>query len=216
MTRYIVRRAYNASYFGEVKNSMDLSKLRLTDLSSQELSALRSYKTAEEDEAGMSKCFELNRELRNGIFVDELSTSLKKVAEGLDSVFRRCPVLTDRLVVYRGTGFRKTLPLHEKGKHFRSLEFWSTALSEGPLEQFLKLGPDAAILELHLPSGVPAYNLETLIGIGGSEQELLLPRGIVWRVVDVHRETVSEFLKSQKVESLCRAVLEVETRPWIA
>jgi ADP-ribosyltransferase exoenzyme len=192
---------------------MDLDTLRVTDLSSQELSALSKYKTAEEDEDGMSKCFELNRELRNGIFVDELSTSLREVAESLDSVFRRCPVLTNSLTVYRGTGFRKTLPLHEVGKRFRSLEFWSTALSEDPLEQFLKLGPHAAILELHLRTGVPAYNLETLTGAGGSEQELLLPRGILWRVAQVKPETVSPFLKSTKVESLCRAVLEVETWP---
>lgn len=192
---------------------MDLDTLKITDLSTQELSALQSYKTADEDEVGMSKCFELNRELRNGILVEELSTSLREVAESLDSVFRRCPVLTNSLTVYRGTGFRNTLSLHEIGKRFRNLEFWSTALSEGPLEQFLKLGPHAAILELHLRLGAAAYNLETLPGAGGSEQELLLPRGILWRVTQAKAETPSEFLKSQKVESLCRAVLEVETWP---
>lgn len=116
---------------------MDLHTLKVTDLSPQELSALRDYKAANED--GMSKCFELNRELRNGIFVEELSTPLKQVAESLDSVFNRCPLLTDSLTVYRGTGFRNTLPLHDVGKCFRSLEFWSTALSEGPLKNFLKL-----------------------------------------------------------------------------
>lgn len=192
---------------------MDLDTLKITDLSPEELSALQSYKAADEDDAGMSKCFELNRELRNGIFIDELSPSLKQVAEGLDSVFNRCPVLTDSLTVYRGTGFRNTLPLHDVGKCFRSLEFWSTALSEGPLEQFLKLGKHAAILELHLPHNVTAYNLETLPGAGGSEQELLLPRGILWRVKHVQAETVNQFLKSKNVESLCRAVLEVEKWP---
>lgn len=192
---------------------MDLRKLKLTDLTKKELNALRSYKTAEESEDGNSKCFELNRELRNGILLDELSSSLKETAEGLDTVFSRCPLLTDQLTVYRGTGFRKALPLHEVDKRFRSLEFWSTALSEEPLEPFLKLGAHAAILELHLPRDFPAYNLETLEGAGGSEQELLLPRGILWRVKKVNREEVSQFLKSCKVESLCRAVLVPEKWP---
>lgn len=192
---------------------MDINTLTVTDLSDQELSALRDYKTACENEDGKSKCFELNRELRNGIFVEELSDSLKQVAESLDSVFNRCPRLTDSLTVYRGTGFRNTLPLHDVGKCFRSLEFWSTALSEGPLQNFLKLGSHAAILELHLPPDVTAYNLETLSGAGGSEQELLLPRGILWRVKHVVPQTVNEFLKSKNVKSLCRAVLEVEKWP---
>lgn len=189
---------------------MDLRNLKLTDLSDKELNALRSYKTAEESENGESKCFELNRELRNGIFLEELSPSLKEAAEGLDNVFRRCPSTSDALTVYRGTGFREALPLHELGKRFRSHEFWSTASSVDPLEQFLKLGPHAAILELRLPREFPAYNLETLEGAGGSEQELLLPRGVLWRVKDVCPETVSPFLKACKVESLFRAVLEPE------
>ena len=189
---------------------MDLSFLKVADLSPQELTALRSYKTAEDSADGESKCFELNRELRNGILVTELSHSLREIADGLDSAFRRCPVLNDSCTVYRGTGFRQALPLHEIGKRFRSLQFWSTASSEGPLEPFLKLGAHAAILELRLPKGLPVYNLETLDGAGGSEQELLLPRGILWRVEKANREPVSPFLKSCKVESLCRAVLTVE------
>lgn len=192
---------------------MDLSNLKLTDLSDKELNALRSYKVAEESENGESKCFELNRELRNGIFLEELSPSLRETAEGLDTVFCRSPLLTDPLTVYRGTGFRKSLPLHEVDKRFRSLEFWSTASSVHPLEQFLKLGAHAAILELRLPRNFPAYNLETLEGAGGSEHELLLPRGILWRMKEVGPETVSPFLKSCKVESLCRAVLVPEKWP---
>lgn len=187
--------------------------LALTDLTPQEEAALISYKTAEEDENGLSQCFDLNRDLRNGIFVDELPPSLKEVADSLDSVFHRCPRLTDDLTVYRGTGFRHTLPLHEVGKRFRSLEYWSTALSEGPIEQFLKLGPHAAILELHLPSGIPAYNLETLAGAGGSEKELLLQRGILWCVEDVKAEAISSFLSFMGVKSLYRAVLKAES--WL-
>lgn len=192
---------------------MDLRNLKLTNLSPKELNALTSYKTADESANGESKCFELNRELRNGIFVDELSPYLKETADGLDTVFARCPLLNGPLTVYRGTGHRTSLPLREVGKRFRSLEFWSTALSEDPLEPFLKLGAHAAILELHLPENFPAYNLETLEGAGGSEQELLLPRGILWRVESIGTETVSAFLKHCKVESLWRAVLKPEDWP---
>jgi len=122
-------------------------------------------------------------------------------------------MLADSLMVYRGTGFRNMLPLHEVGKCFHSLEFWSTSLSEGPLEQFLKLGPHAVILELHLPHDGTAYNPETLSVAGGSEQELLLPRGILCRAKHVEAATVNEFLKFKNVKSLCRAVLEVEKWP---
>lgn len=192
---------------------MDMSKLKLPDLSHHELTALRSYKSAEDCPSGESKCFELNRELRNGIFVKELSPALREIADGLDTALSRCPLLEDSITAYRGTGFSKSLPLHETGKRFRSLEFWSTASSEAPLEQFLKLGTHSAILELRLPKGFPAYNLETLEGTGGFEQELLLPRGVLWRVQQAGLEPVGTFLKCCGVESLCRAILIAEDWP---
>jgi hypothetical protein len=192
---------------------MDLRNLKLTDLSSKEFNALRSYKAADESPNGESKCFELNRELRNGIYVEELSPYLKETADGLDTVFARCPLLNGPLTVFRGIGHRTSLPLDQAGKRFRSLEFWSTALSEDPLEPFLKLGAHGAILELRLPENFPAYNLETVEGAGGAEQELLLPRGILWRVGDTSVETVNAFLKHCKVESLWRTVLTPEDWP---
>jgi len=196
-----------------VNNDMDLHDLKLSELEPDEALALRKYKTAECDENGVSKCFDLNRELRNGIFVSELSDPLREVANSLDAVFSRCPKLTDSLTVYRGTSFCKTLPITEINKRFRSLEFWSTALSEGPIESFLKGGKNAAILELRLSSGCAPYNLETLPNIGESEEELLLPRGILWRVKDCKKSEISDFLKNTGVETLCRAVLEVEEWP---
>lgn len=39
-----------------------------------------------------------------------------------------------------------------------------------------------ALLELKLPTGIPAYDMETLVRTGGPEDELLLPRGVLWRV----------------------------------
>jgi hypothetical protein len=163
------------------------AELCLPDLSPDEGEALRAYKKAFDDTNGngRSPCFDLNRDLRNGLWVDELEPALRKIAEGLDSVFSRCPRLAHPITVYRAVGTRAHLPLNESGRRFRSLEYWSTAHSEVAIEGFLTpAGSPAygAILQLQLPAGCPAYNMESLPGFGGHEAELLLPRGMLWTV----------------------------------
>jgi hypothetical protein len=69
-------------------------------------------------------CFDLNRDLRYGLRLDELPPQLRATAENLDSVFARCPVLKEPATVFRATGYREHLPLYDSGRRFRSFEFW--------------------------------------------------------------------------------------------
>ena len=160
--------------------------LTLSDLSDAEVAALHDYKAAH-DANGRSKCFDMNRDLRNGLRVDELPAETRPTAEALDSIFARAPQLTEEITLFRAVGTRAHLPLHDIGRDFRNLEFWSASRSEGALESFLNpvtTGGHGAILELQLPEGFPVYDMETLEGFGGFERELLLPRGVRWTVMD--------------------------------
>lgn len=162
-----------------------LDRLCLADLTADEECALRAYKAAREITSGVSSCFDLNRDLRNGLWVKELDSSLSNIALSLDGIFARCPRLQEETTVYRGVGTRAHMPLHEKGKRFRNLEYWSTACSKEAAKKFLQPVSQpghGAILVLHLPVGFPAYDMETLPGFGGDEAELLLPRGVLWRI----------------------------------
>ncbi|MDR3471591.1 MAG: ADP-ribosyltransferase [Devosia sp.] len=195
-----------------------LANLKLDDLSDDERRALRAYKAASSDEpGGSSPCFELNRELRSGLWKDETGADLRWVADALDQVFERCPRLENGLIVHRAIGSRQHLPLLEVNKLFRSLEYWSTALSDDRMESFLNpISNDAygAILDLHLPAGTPAYNMETLEGFGGHEAELLLPRGMLWTVVDFKMDPMDKLssLVRDRFKNIARVELRAE--PW--
>lgn len=42
-------------------------------------------------------------------------------------------------------------------------------------------------MELSIPSDFPMYNLETLAGAGGTEHEILLPRGMLWELLECRK-----------------------------
>lgn len=158
--------------------AFDLEGLRLLDLEPGEEEALRAYKAAADDANGQSRCFELNQQLRSGLYLEEIAPTLAATARHMDAVFDRCPVLPEALTVYRGTGTRAFLQKLAPGYRFRAAEFWSTSHVEASVEKFIGLG--GAVLELELPVGMPVYNMETIEGAGGSENEFLLPRGVLW------------------------------------
>lgn len=187
-----------------------LSYLQLPDLSQEERAALRSYKSAEDTETLQSKCFDLNRELRNGVRDDELEEELGGVVAALDSVFARCPKLREDTTVFRGVGERMYFPLFPVGQRFRTMEFWSTTLDESATEPFLKHEREpgyGVVFEISLPTGFPAYNMETLEGFGGHEAELLLPRRVLWKVISVERRDPNKFLE-RYFENIAHATIQ--------
>jgi len=173
---------------------MSINPLSLAELTSNEEKALQAYKQAYES-SGVSHCFTMNQELRAGLRLDEMSTGLAKTVENLDRIFSRTPRLMAPLTVYRGTGNRSFLQVAEAGFRFRANEFWSTSRREDLVEKFIGLG--GALLELHLTEGVPAYDMETLAGAGGHEQEILLPRGVLWEVTSVRSSELPILLKGK-------------------
>lgn len=192
-----------------------LSTLCLSNLTCFEDKALRAYKAASNDNAGKSKCFDLNRDLRNGIRVDELPTAQREMAECLDNIFRRCPRLEKPITVYRGLGTRMHLPLNESGRCFRSMEFWSTACTKEVAVRFITpvcTPAYGALLQLELPRGCPAYNIESLHSFGGNEAELLLPRGMLWKVekCSLIEKTDTLIIQRDKFENVAYAVLKAK------
>lgn len=174
---------------------MNLSYLSLSDLTTEEEVALRAYKSASESN-GWSHCFTMNRELRAGLTVNEMTAELAVTVRNLDKVFKRCPRLTGPMTVYRGTGSRAFLQIAEAGFRFRAHEFWSTSVIEAAIEAFIGLG--GAVLELQLPVNLPGYYMETLSGAGGHEQEILLPRGILWEVLSADKEELPPLLSHKR------------------
>jgi hypothetical protein len=172
--------------------------LFLTDLSEPEESALCSYKSASDTADGRSKCFDLNRELRDGRRLEDLDDEFRAIARSLDSIFERCPRLTVEATVYRGVGQRHHFPPQQMGDTFKSLQYWSTTTLEDSTESFMiPNGRKArgAVLEMTLPAGFPAYNMESLEQFGSHEGEVLLPRGVLWEVADTRERKVTPFLE---------------------
>ncbi|UOR14481.1 hypothetical protein [Qipengyuania aquimaris] len=156
------------------------------ELSDQEKIALREYKCAF-GEGGRDTCFSMNAGLRRGLKLADFSEKDRKRIESLESILSRVEPRTYDEPLYRGIGLRIHLPLAEIGAKFRNLEFWSTSRSRSAAEKFLnpvmtKGCAHGAILKLTFTQKVQGYDLESLEGAGGSEQEFLLPRGILWTV----------------------------------
>jgi len=171
--------------------------LFLEDLTEAEETALRSYKAAKKGSEGQSLCFDLNKDLRNGLRPNELSCEMRDMLNALDSVFQRCPKLDSGATVFRGIGNRNPLPLHEVGCRFRSFQYWSTSTNETVADNFLIPSTTqgyGAVLKIKLPVEFPAYNMETLDGSDQYEAELLLPRSILWRVENFEIRNVSSYL----------------------
>ena len=184
--------------------------LFLDDLTVVEEKALRGYKSANETTDGRSRCFDLNGDLRNGLKIGDLSQELREIAESIDTVFKRCPLLKEGVSVFRGVGERRCHPVHTVGSRFRSLQYWSTTLEQSTAENFLtptcRGKGYGAVFEMKLPAGFRAYNMETLKGFGGDEHELLLPRDILWQVETTRIERPSKFL-SKHFENIAHVVL---------
>ncbi|WP_187107799.1 ADP-ribosyltransferase [Sphingomonas xanthus] len=165
-------------------HTMIEGRLHLEDATPAELEALSAYKSAADDANGNSTCFTLNRQLEHSLTIDDMG-SLGAVVRTLDGVFRRCPRLSRPTTVYRAIGLRSHYPLAERKARFRNRSFWSASANRDASIGFLKAeydGAGGALLALELPVGIPAYDMETLAGAGGTEVELLLPRGILWEV----------------------------------
>lgn len=163
---------------------MNQPRLCLDDATSAEIEALSSYKAATDDQDGNSRCFVLNRQLEHSLTISDMA-SLGNVVRTIDGVFERCPRLSCPTTVYRAIGLCWHYPLAEQGARFRNRSFWSASTNREVAIGFLKAefeGAGGALLELNLPAGIPAYDMETLPGAGGAEGELLLPRGVLWQV----------------------------------
>lgn len=159
-------------------------RLYLDDATPEEMCALSAYKSAADGPDGTSRCFVLNRQLEHSLTIGDMG-SLGGIVRILDGVFERCPRLASPMTLYRAIGLRSHYPLAEQNARFRNRSFWSASGNRDAAINFLKAefdGVGGALLELRLPAGVPAYDMETLDGAGGHEVEILLPRGVLWQV----------------------------------
>lgn len=159
--------------------------MHLTDLKPNEEEALQSYKAARTTECGLSLCFDVNTRFESGLWTDELPYVLQGFVQSLDGALARTPPLDQPMTVYRCTPFVATLGRPEVGRRFRSLSYWSASTSRASSLKFLGTSFNesrGAIIEIHLIPGMRVYDMETLVGSGGSEREILLPRGILWEI----------------------------------
>ncbi|CAO4170432.1 hypothetical protein CLBKND_01592 [Methylorubrum aminovorans] len=159
--------------------------MHLDDLDTSEKEALHAYKAARTTEDGHSLCFDVNASLESGLWTDELPAAMQGFVRSLDGVLARTPPLVQTMTVYRCTPFVAPLGRPEQGRLFRSLSYWSTSTSKESCLKFLGTQFEqsrGAIIELRLIPGLRVYDMETLVGSGGSEREILLPRGILWKI----------------------------------
>lgn len=161
--------------------------MKLNDLSEKEKEALQAYKSARPVVEGAPElfCFEMNARLQAGLFPSDMQQHFKEHIEALDSVFNRAPITTESMTLFRGIIGPLILGPLRTGQCFRNLSFWSASENCGVAEGFIKppFPKSIGILAvLKLPAGMRVYDMETLPGAGGSEREILLPRGILWRL----------------------------------
>ncbi|WP_414168300.1 ADP-ribosyltransferase [Streptoverticillium reticulum] len=107
--------------------------------------------------------------------------------EETDKVLAGRPLPEDVMVV-RGTGLSHIdvdSPLEMVGDTFPDNGYMSTSLGNHPVPSF---GGKEAILRLRVPKGTPALWVERISEFGVSERELLLGRGVEYRVTRVFRD----------------------------
>jgi hypothetical protein len=171
--------------------------MHLSDLDHEEAAALRAYKSAHDANGHGSFCFDVNELLQSGLWTDELGDEFRRHVAALDRVLQRSPPIQNDLTAYRGIGSVSVLGLLKLERKFRSLSFWSASSSRSVAASFVKpqlSSSVGAILTLRLPVGTQLYDMETLTGAGGSEREILLPRGLLWRIEEIEKGNVSEAL----------------------
>jgi hypothetical protein len=169
--------------------------MHLDDLDSEEQAALHTYKAASSDGNNGSLCFDVNEALESALWLDELPDTFKQQVTALDRVFSRRPLIPQELRLYRGLGSISMLGSLKIGRKFRSLSFWSATSSPTVAGNFVKpqfSSSRGGILTLSLPVGTPVYDMETLIGAGHSEREYLLPRGLLWKILQIQQGDISD------------------------
>jgi hypothetical protein len=173
----------------------------LSDLNQEETDALHNYKAAHDSAGHGSFCFDVNELLQSGLWLDELPDAFRRQVTALDRVFARCPTIKQPLTAYRGVGSLSLIePLRQKRK-FRSLSFWSASSSRPVAVSFVKPLVSAsagAILTLRIPCGTPVYDMESLTGVGRSEHEYLLPRGLLWQIEEMAKGDIDQILPTAR------------------
>ena len=127
----------------------------------------------------------INGELRSGA---PLSDRVSAAVKNIDSALAGRP-LPDTIVVERGTNLTHILedPEDMVGHIYDEPGFMSTSLGTAAFDDL------AAVLHLRVPAGTPALYMERVSALGSSERELLLARGLRYRV----RNTVFDGTKWQ-------------------
>jgi hypothetical protein len=122
---------------------------------------------------------DVNASLRSGRGIEAAAI------RDLDSAIAK-QTLSDDVVAYRGLG--KNIVLNV-GDTFVDPAYLSTSLARTGAERFVTT--DGALLELHVPSGTDAIYLNAGRVEAGKEVELLLPRGMSWRVTVARTEKLA-------------------------
>jgi hypothetical protein len=188
--------------------------MHLNDLSFDEKTALHHYKNAENASCGYGgMCFGLNSRLQGGLFPSELESDLQAQVKYLDQVFARVAPSPADMTIYRGVSMMGPLDPVEFGRRFRNLAYWSTSASRSAAVEFTKncdQGGRVALISLRILQGTPAYDMETLVGSGGLEREILLPRGLQWIMTDIKHGDMNEIpaLWRNKVGTFADIALE--------
>lgn len=133
--------------------------------------------------------YQLNSLLRHGAPGDEeVAEYLMSRLADLDAAMNK-GVLASAVTVYRGVSsiekvFGASSPTALIGQIFSDQGFMSTTLSLEVAREFVS--PKGAIIELHVPGGVHALVPSSVPGVATTaEYEVLLDRGLIFRVVGV-------------------------------
>ena len=121
---------------------------------------------------GTTKCFDAGNEERSELIHQALS--IAKTPCDI-TVYRGCS--NDALGIMSGMSCDDLV-----GNVFEYKGYASTSMSRG-----LAFGGDL-LLEIHLPKGSPAANIERLSAAGQYEEEVLIDRGQLFRVVGAHTD----------------------------
>lgn len=140
--------------------------------------------------------FELNEYLRGtGFAFKEMPKDLQLLQNSLDKSIARQSMKEDT-ILYRGI---TKDPKWSIGQVFQDKGFVSTSLSQGFTESWISDEPGGAIARILTPKGVNVIPI--VMGKGGSNQlEMLLPRGMEFRVVRVFAAKAADGQKIYDLE----------------
>jgi len=135
------------------------------------------------------QCFAdyLNQCLRDG---DPLAEPWLSARSSLDAMIAHSS-LSQSTTLYRATIDAFVYP-YRVGNEIMYPAYMSTTTDEGSLQRHFACGfrdVPAALLKIECPPGLPALDMESDRAFGGHEQEVLLPRGSRFEVLDISEET---------------------------